>query len=88
MSSNLTFSYADFLMKSSYSVRSVFYLLTPTETYYAKQEDVPDLSVNAFNVMMSFIFFEQLIFLAKHGRFSGRINDSVFELLFFYFSGL
>jgi hypothetical protein len=82
MALNSTFSYADFVQDFTFPARSLFYLLTPRETYFEKSEDVPDLSVNAFNVMMSFMFFEQIIFFAKHGRFTGRINDTVKFLAF------
>lgn len=47
MSSNTT-SLIDnkFISESLYGLRSMFYLLTPNETYYEKTEQVPDLTEN------------------------------------------
>jgi hypothetical protein len=77
MTANTTFDYVDYFQQNSYYSRALFYLLTPRETYFENAEDVPDVALNAYNAMMSCMLIEQLVFLAKHGRFTGRINDSV-----------
>lgn len=66
-----------------FDVRSLFYLLTPRETYYEKVDDVPDLTLNAANLFFVFIVIEQVISLLKNGRFSGRFNDSVRSIISF-----
>jgi hypothetical protein len=35
-----------FFSESFYGIRSIFYLLTPNETYFEKTEQVPDLTEN------------------------------------------
>ncbi len=38
-----------FVHESLYGLRSLFYLLTPNETYYADAKDVPDLTTDVCN---------------------------------------
>jgi hypothetical protein len=42
-----------FISESLYGIRSIFYLLTPNETYYEKAEQVPDLTQN---VILKFLY--------------------------------
>jgi hypothetical protein len=43
MNSSGAFDHRSLFEKLSYDVRSCFYLLTPNETYYEKESDVPHL---------------------------------------------
>ena len=80
MDSNASSDYLNYIQQKSYGLRSIFYLLTPNETYYERTQDVPDLDTEGGSVMMSFMILEQIIFLIKHGRFNGRINDAITSL--------
>jgi hypothetical protein len=80
--SNETQSYADFVNMASYRVRSLFYLLSPNETFYEKAEDVPNLTMGSLNTFFVFMFIEQFIFYLKHGRFNGKVNDHVVKFTY------
>lgn len=41
---NSSFTESNILDKAFYSVRSVFYLLKPSETYFENTQDAPDLT--------------------------------------------
>lgn len=69
-----------FLDKQSYILRSMFYLLHPNETYIKELKNVPDFTAKAGNMFIALILVEQAIFLLKHGRFNGRISDSLTSL--------
>ena len=69
--------YIELLNNGFYTLRSIFYLLYPKETYYKNLDDVPDLTIGAFKLFFSFMFIEQIIFLLKHGKLNGRVNDGV-----------
>ena len=62
---------------ASYRIRSMFYLLTPNETYYETEQDVPDLTLDSMNMFFTLMFVEQIVFYLRYGRFSGKVNDHV-----------
>ena len=64
----------DFLL-----LRSMLYLVKPSETYYENAEEVPDLVVEVLKFFFGFILIEQIIFLLKDGKFNGRMSDAVSE---------
>lgn len=78
MNSNNGTLFDDVLIKKGlYDFRSIFYLLTPNETYFEHTKDVPDLTENANNIFFAIILVEQLICLVKYGRFNGNLNDAI-----------
>ena len=63
-----------------FTLRSIFYLLKPSETFYENVNDVPDYTSRAFNIFFTFILLEQMILIAKNGKITFRLNDTVSSL--------
>jgi alkylglycerol monooxygenase len=67
----------DTFMNKTYTIRSIFYLLSPNETFFENIEDVPDLTQKASDTFVLLVLIEQLISLIKNGRLNGKPNDVV-----------
>ncbi|CAF0769890.1 unnamed protein product [Brachionus calyciflorus] len=63
-----------------FTLRSIFYLLKPSETYFDKVENVPDFTSRAFNVFFSFIIIEQIILVYRKRKIMFRLNDTISSL--------
>ena len=77
MNHNTTLSLDDMYRHLSFGLRSMFYLVTPNETYMKTKEDVPNLPVNSLFFYFWFISIEQLIHIAKHGKINGSMSDCI-----------
>lgn len=66
-----------------FTLRSIFYLLKPSETFYKNVSDVPDYTAKAFNIFFSFIIIEQIILLIQNQKICFRLNDTVIFSIFF-----
>ena len=49
------------IWKASFPLRCFWYLVTPEETQFEKQEDVPDVISQIIPVFVTFIFIEAVI---------------------------
>lgn len=71
---NSTFD--EFLQNENlFVLRSMFYLLKPSETFIKNEHEVPDLTKKSVPIFFAIMFVEQIILLLKNGKFSGRIED-------------
>lgn len=68
---------ASFFESMSYAMRSMFYLLTPSETFYEHKYQVPDLPLKSMEVFFGFIFVENIIHLAQEGKLAGSVSDGI-----------
>ena len=64
-------------VENIFILRSMFYLVKPSETYYEYHEEVPNLTSESMKFYFAFFFLEQFIFLFKNGKFNGRLCDVV-----------
>ena len=69
--------YLDLVLAKTYRIRSIFYLLTPSETYYESTSDVPDLTTDALNLFYALMLVEQVVFILRYGRFNGKTSDAI-----------
>ena len=58
-------------------LRSLLYLIKPSETFYADTKDVPNITNKATSVLFILVFVEQIIHLIKDGKFNGKISDGI-----------
>jgi len=73
---NSTFD--EFLQNENlFVLRSMFYLLKPSETFIKNEHEVPDLTKKSVPIFFAIMFVEQIILLLKNGKFSGRIEDVI-----------
>lgn len=58
-------------------LRSLLYLIKPSETFYAETKDVPNITNKATSILFILVFVEQILHLIKDGKFNGKISDGV-----------
>jgi len=69
------------------NLRAMFYMVTPSESYYTKLDDVPNFVDNAIPYFLSMVALESVI-LKLQGKKTGRANDTLNSMTHGLLSGL